>query len=87
MDAGLAGGERDVKELLRTNDIVLVSFVRSLLDDAQIQYVVLDSHMSVVEGSLGVLPRRVLVGEDRMAAARRLMAENGLRHEVRDDGH
>lgn len=86
MDAGTTGRGADVKELLRTNDIVLVSFVRALLDEAEIPYLVLDSHMSVVEGSLGVLPRRVLVGEDRMTAARRLMAENGLRHEVRDDG-
>jgi hypothetical protein len=75
-----------VQELLRTNDIVVVSLVRALLDGADIPYVVLDSHMSVVEGSLGVLPRRVLVGEDRLAAARQILTENGLAHEIRDAG-
>jgi hypothetical protein len=75
-----------VKELLRTNDMVLVSFVRALLDDADIPYVVLDSHMSVVEGSLGVLPRRILVGEGRMAVARQILIDNGLAHEIRDAG-
>ena len=69
---------------MRTNDVVLVSFVRALLDDAQIPYVVLDNHMSVVEGSLGVLPRRIMVGEDRILAAKRVLADNGLAHEVRN---
>jgi hypothetical protein len=75
-----------VKELLRTNDLVLVSFVRALLDDAEIPYAVLDSHMSVVEGSLGVLPRRILVSEARLALARRVMSDNGLEHEIRVHG-
>lgn len=75
-----------MKELLRTNDMVLVSFVRALLDDAGIPYVLLDSHMSVVEGSLGILPRRLLVGEERMIAARRILTDNGLAHEIRDAG-
>lgn len=78
------GYEVAVKELVRTNDVVLVSFVRALLDDAQIPYVVLDNHMSIVEGSLGVLPRRIMVGDDRIAAATRVLAANGLAHEVRD---
>ena len=73
-----------MKELVRTNDVVLVSFVRALLDDAQIPYVVLDNHMSVVEGSLGVLPRRIMVGEDRILAATRVLTDNGLAHEVRN---
>jgi hypothetical protein len=72
-----------LKELLRTNDMVLVSFVRSLLDEAEIPYLVLDNHMSVIEGSLGVLPRRVLVGEAYVLSARRVLAENGLRDQLR----
>jgi hypothetical protein len=80
-DRSGAGGE--MKELLRTNDMVLVSFVRSLLDDAQIPHVILDNHMSVIEGSLGILPRRVLVGEDFIPAARRILSENGLRDQLR----
>lgn len=75
-----------MKELVRSNDMVLLSFIRSLLDGAGIPYVVLDGHMSVIEGSLGVLPRRVMVGEDRLLAARRILEDNGLGHELRDAG-
>jgi hypothetical protein len=39
--------------------------------------------MSVIEGSLGILPRRLLVGEDFMPAARRILFENGLRDQLR----
>jgi len=48
-------------EILRTNDIVLISFAEALLRDAGIEALVLDQNMSVIEGSLGILPRRVLV--------------------------
>ena len=70
-------------EILRTNDLVLISFVRSLLDGAGIEYLLLDGNMSVLEGSLGVLPRRVLVPEELSIRARRLLTENGLSHELR----
>jgi len=75
-----------VRELMRTNDMVLVSAVGALLDGADIHHLVLDSNMSVVEGSLGVLPRRILVHDDDAKAARRLLTEAGLGHELRDDG-
>jgi hypothetical protein len=71
-----------MQELLRSNDIVLISFIGSLLDDAGIGHMVLDGNMSVMEGSLGVIPRRVLVEEARLSHARRLMIENGLEHEL-----
>jgi hypothetical protein len=71
---------------MRTNDMVLVSAVGALLDGADIHHLVLDSNMSVVEGSLGVLPRRILVHDDDANAARRLLTEAGLGHELRDDG-
>lgn len=64
--------------LLETNDPVLLSLVETLLADAQIKAFVLDRNMSVLEGSVGVLPRRVLVGEGDLAAARQLMREAGL---------
>ena len=51
----------EMEELLRTNDLVLISFVESLMRDAGIEVLVLDQNMSVIEGSLGVLPRRMLV--------------------------
>lgn len=72
-----------MKELLRANDFVLISFVESLMKDAGIAVVVLDQNMSVVEGSLGVLPRRILVEEERYEEARRLMVDAGLEHELR----
>jgi Putative prokaryotic signal transducing protein len=75
-----------VIELVRTNDAVLVSAIGALLDGAQIPHLVLDQNMSVLEGSLGILPRRVLVAEDYAAAARRLLNDAGLGHELRPDG-
>jgi hypothetical protein len=74
-----------MKEIVRTNDPVLVSAIGALLDGANIHHVVLDQNMSVLEGSLGILPRRILVAEDRVSAARRLLTEAGLGHELRPD--
>jgi hypothetical protein len=74
-----------VRELVRTNDAVLVSALEALLDAADIPHFVLDQNMSVLEGSIGVLPRRLLVAEDNLAAARRLLEEAGFGHELRPD--
>ena len=74
-----------MRELVRTNDAVLVSAIQALLDAARIRYVVLDQNMSVLEGSIGILPRRLLVGEDSVEAARRLLEEAGFGHELRPD--
>jgi hypothetical protein len=74
-----------MRELVRTNDPVLVSAVGALLDGAKIPHMVLDQNMSVLEGSIGILPRRVLVADDQIAAARRLLADAGLAHELRPD--
>jgi hypothetical protein len=75
-----------MREIVRTNDMILVSAVGALLDGAGIRHLVFDQNMSVLEGSLGVLPRRVLVAEDDIAAARRLLTDAGLAHELRPDG-
>jgi len=74
-----------LREIVRTNDPVLVSAIEALLRSAGIPHVVLDQNMSVLEGSLGVLPRRVMVGDDDTAAARRLLTDAGLGHELRPD--
>jgi hypothetical protein len=74
-----------MRELVRTNDAVLVSAIGALLDGADIHYLVFDQNMSVLEGSLGVLPRRVLVADDDIAAARRVLTDAGLAHELRPD--
>jgi DNA-binding MltR family transcriptional regulator len=75
-----------VKEIMRTNDQVLVSAVQALLKGAGIPHVVLDQNMSVLEGSLGILPRRILVDEDHSRSARRLLEDAGLGRELRPDG-
>jgi hypothetical protein len=74
-----------LRELIRTNDAVLVSAVAALLDGAAIPHQVFDQNMSVLEGSIGVLACRVLVAEEDAAAARRLLQEAGLGHELRTD--
>ena len=78
-------GELKLRELVRTNDIVLVSAIGALLDGANIHHLVLDQNMSVIEGSLGVLPRRILVHDDDHGQARQLLADAGLAHELRAD--
>ena len=72
-----------MEEILRTNDIVLISFVDALLKEAGIDHFVADQNMSVVEGSLGVLQRRVLVPRESLDEARRLLVEAGIGAELR----
>lgn len=72
-------------ELLRTNDAVLISFVEALLRDAGLNYFVADGNMSVVEGSLGILPRRVMIAEEDGDEARRLLADAGIAGEMKDE--
>jgi Putative prokaryotic signal transducing protein len=72
-------------ELVRTTDAVLISAIEALLNGARIKHMVVDQNMSVLEGSIGVFPRRILVGEDQLAVARRLLADAGLGHELRPD--
>jgi putative signal transducing protein len=74
-----------LRELVRTNNAVVVSAIGALLDGAGIHHVVLDQNMSVLEGSLGILPRRILVADEDVTAARRLLTDGGLAHELRPD--
>lgn len=74
-----------MRELIRTNDAVLVSAVGALLDGAGIPHLVFDQNMSVLEGSLGILPRRILVEPRHARAARLLIEDAGLGHELRPD--
>ena len=71
-------------ELLRTNDLVLISAVRALLAEEDIQVFVADEHMSSLEGSVGFLPRRVLVSHEDLPRSRRLLVAAGLGRELRD---
>lgn len=71
-------------ELIRTNDVVLISFIESLLKDAGIPVFVADTHMSVLEGSMGFLQRRILIDANLEDQARQLVIDAGLAHELRD---
>ncbi len=65
-------------ELIKTTDAVMLSFVEAVLSEAGIELVVLDRNMSILEGSLGILPCRVLVDEQDLPRARQLLREAGL---------
>jgi Putative prokaryotic signal transducing protein len=73
------------REIIRTNDSVLVSAVQALLEAAGIPHLVLDQNMSVLEGSIGILPRRILVNECCVDDAREVLEDAGLGHELRPD--
>ena len=65
-------------ELMRTNDPVVLSLARTLLEEAGMLIMVADGHMSVLEGSIGMFPRRLLVSRLDLADARRVLEEAGL---------
>jgi hypothetical protein len=69
-------------ELLRSNDPVLISYAEALLKEAGIAHATVDQNMSIVEGSLGILPRRMLVAREQHENARRLLVEAGLEQEL-----
>ena len=71
-------------ELLRTNNLVLISRVEAILTDSGIAVFLADQHMSALEGSLSFLPRRVLVAADAEERARKALTEAGLGPELRD---
>jgi hypothetical protein len=75
-----------MRELVRTNDAVLISAIEALLKGADIGHLLVDTNISVLEGSIGVFPRRILVEEDELEAARALLEAAGFAHEIRRDG-
>jgi hypothetical protein len=68
--AGLA-----MRDVLKTNNAVLLNFAQVLLADAGIEAVVFDGHMSVMDGSLGILPRRLMVSDDDFSQAERVLKD------------
>ena len=71
-------------EIVRTNDLVLISLIETLFEEARVGFFIADRHMSAVEGSLGFLPRRIMVLAEEAVRARRLLSEAGLAGELRD---
>lgn len=94
-DASLSGEARGrvpqrragfMQELVRSNDLVLLGAIGALLDAADIGHLVADQHMSVLEGSIGMLQRRLLVVDEDVPRALRLLREAGFGAALRDGG-
>ncbi|PID36473.1 MAG: hypothetical protein CR993_05250 [Rhodobacterales bacterium] len=71
-----------MKELLRSNDPTEIAFAQALLDGEGIAVFAMDVHMSALEGSIGILPRRLMVATEAFERARAVLRDNGL--EVRE---
>jgi hypothetical protein len=67
-----------MKELLRTTDPTVMAFAKALLDGEDIEWFDMDVHMSILDGSLGILPQRLMVIDADLAAAERALRDNGI---------
>ena len=72
-----------MKELVRTNDLVKLSWMKALLSDAGIECFLLDHYTSVLEGSASAIPRRLMVAEEDYDAAVRVLSDAGEAREVK----
>ncbi|MEM9031061.1 MAG: DUF2007 domain-containing protein [Pseudomonadota bacterium] len=70
-----------MKELFRTNDPTVIAFATALLSGEDIDVFEIDVHMSVLEGSIGVLPRRVMVRTEDHFRAKAILKDNGVEAE------
>ncbi|WP_425073278.1 DUF2007 domain-containing protein [Sagittula sp. S175] len=70
-----------MEELLRTTDITLIPLAKTLLDAEDIPSFELDVNMSILEGSMGILPRRLMVRTDDLTRARRILDLAGVNYE------
>ena len=68
-----------MKELFRTNNLVILSWASAMLSGENIETIVFDAHTSILEGSIGALPRRLMVAERDHARACHLLDEAGAR--------
>lgn len=75
-----------MREMLRSNDAVLLSYAESVLQERGITSLIADQHISVIEGSIGAFPRRLLVQEEEWSAAHRALREAGLEAWLIGDG-
>lgn len=67
-----------MKELLRTTDPTVIAFATALLQGEDIDAFAMDVHMSILEGSIGILPRRLMVRDQDLYRARIVLADNGI---------
>ncbi|KAA5614779.1 putative signal transducing protein [Rhodovastum atsumiense] len=66
-----------MRVVIVSNDLVRLSFLGALLRDAGIESVLLDGHVSAVEGSIGAIPRRLAVAAEDEGAALRILRDAG----------
>jgi hypothetical protein len=67
-----------MQELIRTTDPTIIAFATALLNGEGIAAFTVDVHMSTLEGSIGILPRRLMVHVDDVIRARRVLSDNGI---------
>ena len=67
-----------MRELLRTNDPTVLAFAQALLSGEDIEAFAIDVHMSALEGSIGIFPRRLLVRQQDLFRARIVLQDNGI---------
>ncbi len=65
-----------MKQLLRTTDLTQIIYAKAILSGEDIDCFEMDVHMSVLEGSLGILPRRLMVMDDDLDQARRILRDH-----------
>jgi hypothetical protein len=68
--------------VIKSNNPVTLSYARSILNDAGIDCYVADTHASIIEGSIGAIPQRVMILEDDVKEARKALSEAGLEEEL-----
>ena len=67
-----------MRELLRTNDPTTIAFSKALLSAEGIECFAIDVHMSVLEGSIGIMPRRIMVSDRDYFMARAILKDNDV---------
>jgi hypothetical protein len=67
-----------MKELLRSSDPTVIAFASALLEGEDIPVFPMDVHMSILEGSLGILPRRLMVRDQDLWRARIVLSDNDI---------
>lgn len=67
-----------MKELLRTTDPTVIAYAQALLQGEGIATFEVDVHMSILDGSIGILPRRLMVRDADLFLARVAMRDNDI---------
>lgn len=65
-------------ELMRSNDLVLISYVKAILSAEGIETIGLDEHMNIMDGNIAAIPRRVMVDDRHERRARQLLTDADL---------